>query len=98
MSRSLTSLHRTALLLSLAVLAGVVASAAHAAVQSGPAFAAVSVKRNTSGNAGSSTGFRGNHYSASNVTIRRLIVSAYGILDSQLVVGPSLAAPALLTN
>ncbi|HTM04613.1 MAG TPA: M56 family metallopeptidase [Vicinamibacterales bacterium] len=56
-----------------------------------PAFEAVSVKRNTSGDPGGLSRVQGNHYTATNITLRQLILNGYSILQSQLVAGPALA-------
>jgi uncharacterized protein (TIGR03435 family) len=54
-------------------------------------FDAVSVRRNTSGDPGGFSRVQGNHYTATNITLRQLILNAYGILQSQLASGPTLA-------
>jgi uncharacterized protein (TIGR03435 family) len=62
-----------------------------ATVGSGPAFETVSIKRNTSGAPGGLSRVQSNHYTATNITLRQLILNGYGILQGQLVAGPALA-------
>lgn len=55
-----------------------------------PTFEVVSVKRNVSGDQASSSIVQpGGRYSASNMTLRMLMKTAYGVHDDQIVGGPS---------
>jgi uncharacterized protein (TIGR03435 family) len=62
-----------------------------AALQPSPAFDVASIKPNKSGDTRSSSSVQpGGHYIATNVTVRMLVRSAYGVQqESQLVGGPS---------
>jgi bla regulator protein blaR1 len=51
----------------------------------GAQFEAVSIKRNTSGAQGGISRVQGDHYTATNITLRQLILNAYGLLQSQLI-------------
>jgi len=53
-----------------------------------PTFEVVSIKRNTSGDTRSMMDGSGGRYTATNITLRFLIKSAYRILDEQLAGGP----------
>ena len=55
-----------------------------------PSFEVVSVKQNVSGDQGSSSIVQpGGRYSATNMTVRMLMKTAYGVHDDQIVGGPS---------
>src|SRR4051812_12152004 len=69
---------------------GAASLGAQPAAQDGPAFEAVSVKRNLSGNRGGTAGFRGSRYSAVNITLRQLVLNAYRVLDAQVATAPQL--------
>lgn len=57
----------------------------------GAKFDAVSVKRNTSGAQGGTARNDPGRFTATNISLRMLIRSAYNVLDSQIVGGPALA-------
>jgi uncharacterized protein (TIGR03435 family) len=56
--------------------------------QSAPKFDVASVKRNASGNQGSSITVRGGRLVATNASVQRLILAAYGLQPFELVGGP----------
>src|SRR5215510_34624 len=53
-----------------------------------PAFEVVSIKKNTSGSPRSMMDGSGGRYTATNITLRFLIKSAFRVLDEQLAGGP----------
>lgn len=69
---------------------GLLAVALAAQTTDPPAFEVVSVKRNVSGDQASSSIVQpGGRYSATNMTLRMLVKTAYGVHDDQIVGGPS---------
>jgi uncharacterized protein (TIGR03435 family) len=67
---------------------GAIASGRAAQVPSSPAFEVASIKPNNSGGRGTTMGTRPGRYTATNATLRTLIVNAYGLQSFQLSGGP----------
>src|SRR4029077_426078 len=70
-----------------AVVGGIAGGRA-AQVPPGPAFQVASLKPNNSGTRGTTMGMQPGRYTATNVTLRTLIVNAYGLQSFQLSGGP----------
>jgi uncharacterized protein (TIGR03435 family) len=84
------TLRQAATLASIAYLGiATIALDAQAPATARPAFEAASVKRNRTGERTQNTILAGGRYSATNVPLRMMIRSAYGIQDFQLLGGPA---------